>query len=587
MTIIEKKGVAALQLLILKSEYLDPFIDTNDRTPSWDGYIYVYGNSQKNKEHFRGKIPVQVKSSEVKSFSGETRTYSFDVVDLKNYSKDGGIILFVVEFILNKHRIYFKRLLPADLKKILWSIKNIDQKTKVLKFRLLDNENLKVLENLCNNFLLHKKKQFSTIDYTRPIGDFTELSSTFVSDGIPFYEYLLSNEIPFYGKLNGGDIDIFVQNFQCDSLSTKVNQNVFVNGKKFYENYEVIILKEQQIFKFGQDIRLNVSPSKLSYKFSGLLSEQIRDCEFLVELIKEKRLFIDSPRNLLFTITNLSEEEAFLGQVRNYLKILIDISSLLRLFYIDPNKLCISENGLEQLDRESIQNLFFLVTLFIYHKLTQFTTKNLGFHFLKIGNLTIGIMVAKIDGEDNYRIYNLFAPMDDLQFRATTPTDENIELSPYVLLQTDALIQADNLDLAIVFADIKRYGMNKDYSTLVTLFGLELIKAFDASKRVEFLQSAADLFVWLEQFAIDREICRINELQVYRRQRNFTEEEKLELFQMREKFNDVDRMLCAINLLLENKTDYEIHFNRLTETLKEEFKGYPIYVLGQILFKKA
>jgi hypothetical protein len=62
MSNIEKKGVGWLTSKVADSEILEPYFKENDRTPSWDGNIFVYDKSIK-KENLRGTIPVQIKST--------------------------------------------------------------------------------------------------------------------------------------------------------------------------------------------------------------------------------------------------------------------------------------------------------------------------------------------------------------------------------------------------------------------------------------------------------------------------------------------------------------------------------------------
>lgn len=58
---IETLSVNAVKNSIVTSDFLDQFINDNDKEPSWDGAIYIYDNKSKKKSNFVGRMPVQIK----------------------------------------------------------------------------------------------------------------------------------------------------------------------------------------------------------------------------------------------------------------------------------------------------------------------------------------------------------------------------------------------------------------------------------------------------------------------------------------------------------------------------------------------
>ena len=93
---IETLSVNAVKNSIVTSEFLDQFIADNDKEPSWDGFVYIYGDKSKKKSTLKGRMPVQVKGKECDDHSKETISFSMTTVDLKYYLYDGGCVLFVV-----------------------------------------------------------------------------------------------------------------------------------------------------------------------------------------------------------------------------------------------------------------------------------------------------------------------------------------------------------------------------------------------------------------------------------------------------------------------------------------------------------
>ena len=48
---IETEATSAFNTLIRRNPYLSPYVDENDKTPIWDGSIYVY-----SKDKFTGNL---------------------------------------------------------------------------------------------------------------------------------------------------------------------------------------------------------------------------------------------------------------------------------------------------------------------------------------------------------------------------------------------------------------------------------------------------------------------------------------------------------------------------------------------------
>mgnify|MGYP003980076639 CR=1 FL=1 len=165
MSNIEKKGVGWLETRVADSKLLDPYFRENDKTPSWDGTIIVYDGSMK-KENIKGKIDVQIKTTEVDKFHSNKTSYQVNIVDYENYYKIRGTILFVVEICGTDRKIFIKSLLPSEIKHILDELKNNGKSSKMLHLDELDMSTTKQLESICEHFLVHQKLQYIPITVT-------------------------------------------------------------------------------------------------------------------------------------------------------------------------------------------------------------------------------------------------------------------------------------------------------------------------------------------------------------------------------------------------------------------------------------
>ena len=62
---IEKKAINRFEGYLENSEILSAQIDRNDKTPCWDGHLYVFQVGYRDKDHLVGRISVQIKGKEV------------------------------------------------------------------------------------------------------------------------------------------------------------------------------------------------------------------------------------------------------------------------------------------------------------------------------------------------------------------------------------------------------------------------------------------------------------------------------------------------------------------------------------------
>ena len=117
---IEESATLALKGALLRCPTLSTYISENDKTPSWDGQVFVYASAEQKKTDGILAIPIQVKGTISKS-SAKSTSYSCEISDLKIWMNNGGCMLFLVslDFENQSHQIYYSALQVYDLKKEL------------------------------------------------------------------------------------------------------------------------------------------------------------------------------------------------------------------------------------------------------------------------------------------------------------------------------------------------------------------------------------------------------------------------------------------------------------------------------------
>lgn len=260
---IEKIATSSIQNLISRNSYLEPIINDNDKTPVWDGDIFVYKTKDfhKKNKNLIGRVPVQVKGHRVESINLESLErikFRVDIADIQQYRMDGGVVYFVVYIDKNTEKIFYNSLLPLDLERL---IKRYDkQRTFEIEFKFLPVEDAK-LADIFVDFIQNRKKQQGTLipeilyiddieKIKNQIKEFKFSYSTIESRGsIPFKElttrdfYIyaepkgIGNPIPF-DKVSNAIINI--QDKFKVSVGKKLTMKMHIyNGKKDYQELYV------------------------------------------------------------------------------------------------------------------------------------------------------------------------------------------------------------------------------------------------------------------------------------------------------------------------------------------------------------
>ncbi|MCB2210347.1 hypothetical protein KQH62_05580 [bacterium] len=571
MSNIEIRGVSFLEAFLAFSNILKPHLKKNDKTMSWDGNIFVY-NQEVKKDSFFGQVPVQVKSTVVDEFSLKKTSFDFEKDDLNNYFLDGGILLFVVEINKkNEFEFYISSLMPSDLKVILDDIEKKDSNTKNIKLEHLPKDNTQKIESICNNFVINRNRQMSIKNLPSiPVNDAKELIITAVSDGRSLDEYLLNVPQYVYGKVDDSGRELFIDKINFTKVEKNVDKPIAIGEKIYFPNFHIIKDRKSKLISFGNKVTYNLSSGKITFHFSGNLSEQLITNEFLVEMIKSEHFFIDE---LEIVQQGRRDHTGLLQHLITRHSRLKDTKALLNIFSIDP---CDFDLGTLSPAHNQVLGIF--VDCMVYGK----TRKNIpftdGLQAIKIGNLVLGVIIYK-EG-DLYKIINAFD--ENIPFRFYIGNEKpEVPSSPYIGLSTELLVNMDNLDIEILARNVTQVVYSDLYAQNLNLLVLELINAYDETEDKKFITTAQKIIDWLISHDSKNKTYIINKYQIICRLRELTDTEIEALTKLKD--DSTDELLCGISILLENKSDFRVYFNRLSEEGKRFFMGFPIYTLAEKL----
>lgn len=554
-TQIEQQGINILKQKILEFQYMIPYITENDKTGGWDGEIHLFDKDEKNKQNsnkfFRGKIQVQVKSTE----KIKNNSYSIEKTYLDMFAKDGnGTLLFVVD-VTNK-KVYYKNLFQVEIEKILEQFKD-GQKSKSIKIKLVEREEKNIIDKVCENFWKHSKIQRNV----------TKIDSQ-------NYKDILEKNMEFKITKFDGDTYVYIK----DNITKKYNymlndiQEIMMTNSRKIEilsNNNKYLLKIEYVFSdmklkkiiIGDTITISITTSRIDFELENTnIKDTIKIIKFILDCIKEQKIEI---KDLLSVdLKEIPKEYGiFLEERLEYLE---KIQNKLNKYGVEL------KSKIKDLSEEDWEKLNILTNLKSYKKLEE---KNI--FCIEIKNKFIFVLLIK-DNDGLIKDYNYFEERkENFEFIVN---DGYYKYSPYINLKKEELIKALNMNTQTIEKSIKKIYMPELYEKY-TIFLLEVLNAYDETRETKWLELAEMIITLIiSKQKENNNIYIINKYQILRRKRELTNKEKNELKTIYDSDENIMvKASCAI--LIGNSYDFEINFEKLNEKEKEEFQQYPIYNL--------
>lgn len=579
---IEKLATSAIEDAIAKTDYVTPYVNSGDKEPCWDGYLYAYTDASKKNEFFAGKVPVQVKGQTCDKFAESEHKYLVRVTDLKNFRIEGGTIYFVVQINDNgDKKIFYNALLPFELNKMISEAGKKNKITvKMYEFPTNKNEITNIILNFVrdkeNQVLLRKGKNISLEEIAEQIG-LDKCSFTFSYTGLGYntmepYKYLFEHDVYLYAECKDLNLKVPIDHmWRAEICKTELDAEVRVGNVIYYNGYDVLHKPDSDELHIGKSIKFIIKKdgtAKVQYKLSGNLDERIVAEEMLIELIKEKAVYVNNVRLEI----NPSEDELGVFELKkseSHLKHLKVVKEILDSLGVNESLDC---GHLTEKDEEYIKILI----------LSQKHNEKIGFNnmhvppiaYVQIGNLKIMLHFKEQD-DGKYIIENYCDCKIEI---AGEYTDGNrFPTSKYTILVAEDFATISNLNFDVIVDELVQMN-NSGHISRTTLTLLEMLKAYDKIKNQMLLEAAMRLADWLKQVD-ETDVALINLLQCYYRTREMNEEEENTLEDMIAR-NREDRQLCAAAyILLGNSKRARSIIDTLTDEQKKVFEEYPVYTL--------
>lgn len=584
-TAIEQLAVDAVRDEITRTEYLAPYISENDKEPSWDGNVYIYKNNSCAKDQLIGRIPVQVKGTSKTDFSKKDISFQMSVADLNNYLTDGGIILFVVYVSKDgtKKKIYYAELTPIKLREILKDV-NPDGK-KSVRLKQFPHENRKKVRIFkschatCKRQAGFASAKLFSLEELEKQGILEGITIPVITvDGEDPQTALFNSEVYAYARIKGSDVLHPIGGVLQDIVTEEVEDVcISIDGEPYYSNIRRVRTKEATKVILGESFTITFFEEKnglqMDYKGSSKFRVIAKDLDFMLNFLK-KRHFEYNGMEIEFPAKHADMSNFDIEKQQDVLHQAKEIVNLLDKLHCEED---LDSKGLAKAD---FRRLSMLINGIVHKKKLNGFKDNLALvHKVEVGNLQFAIHFQKVNGEPGaYYIHDFFDT--ELAVHFETESKEKVEISQFFILKKDDLACLSNIQYNLLVPSFQKTQRHPDALNRANWFLLEVLLAYDECKKQELLDVAQQMSEWLLESTEEElayQIKMLNHLQIIRRKRELTKEEKRTIYEIIDSSSKYKETLIGANLLLGQQNAAEMYFDRLTLEEQETFKAYPIY----------
>lgn len=593
--VIETLSVNAVKNSIVMSDFLDQFIADNDKEPSWDGFVYIYGERSKEKSKLKGRMPVQVKGVNNNDHSNEVISYSMSTVDLRNYLNDGGCVLFVV-YIGNcgmTNKIYYAELTPVKLKRLLKEAGIQGYKTIHLKEFPVDGDKK---ANIFLNCLQNCQKQASFKDgELRGLKELRELKEQGMLENIvvpvssvgetdPQME-LIKNEVYLYAQVKGSSIpqpfDIILQDIQTHQT---IDALVTIDDRVFYTNFRIIRSVKRTTICYGDSLKVifdeNSTLAEINYKNSDKIRILARDLDFMLNFL-EKGYFKVDDNIIPFDYDGMKDTNFDKVKERELLSWAQEIVRILDALG------CADDIDVNDMKDADWKNLFELKAVLLDKKTIKGLKKDLpSAASLKVGKLRFAISFQQCKEKGSYEVYDFFNLDHPILVEDKNNIGKMIPVFRASLLHENDFLTLSNMNFDILLPEFQKTERCSETFNRATEFLLRLLNAYDIAeepRKTKILNVCKAFIKWMEEASdeeLEYSIKMLNILQTVKRYRNLNRNEIEILYSIAENKEVGEACKAGAYLLLEQQQAAEIHLAKLSKEEQEKFKKYPIYHLG-------
>lgn len=573
-SIIEDKGINAVSEYLSDIGYIKPYLSSNDKTPMWDGSLFVYKSKEDfNNERFDYRIPVQVKASE---FDGdvfpETTSFSIEVTDLQNYLKDGGLVFFKVLVKGKEKEVYCSFLTKPRIEDIISSCK--EQMTKSVSLSKAPQNGNEVLEKLKRIYILrdHSLLDLSTLE-NRSDYKFRIQLEHLSLDTDP-QEYLATHYVDALFSLDGVPGEFYPKGGPVKiESSTSIIKDVTIGGHAYFNSFAITYKNDGKHFIAGCfDIIISYDSSPKPQTTihvvlkASTLGDVINELNSIQSFMHHKSINFG---NIKFDFKEHDFSSAPQKEWEESLQYWNDVNKLFAVLKVKPSF------APDKLNEEDNRQLETLIHGILHRNIVYGDYGESHLSTFDIGSQKILVYAEHLQGRE-FKLFDIYEHL----CAGYVDEDGNHRPTPILSLIFEQKTLPSNVQLDKIVQTYKSYKKkNPQISLRANMDLLNMLNHYDRCHDKKVLKAAIEIATWLKNEKNstigNRNITLLNYLQAIKRQKGtFNDMEMQKLYRLKTTDNTEN---FARYLLLGNKEKALSYLAKISENDLDFLKTLPIY----------
>ena len=603
-TRIELVSVNVLERALLKCPRIRPDLRVNDKTPSFDGKLYLYRSHEWRNNNIGYELPVQIKGKN-KIIHSSVTNYQLEITYLQNFLQKGGCMFFLVaiDWEFKKDKIFYAALTPQELDNILKGLRP-NQKTYNLHLVEFPKSDTHEMYNICVDLAEDCKRQHSIINadtkYEVTLADVlrypdkykvSEFSFSFSAYGVSVSEldnFLINRRVTLYAKSESWNTLLPLDKYDIVGVSRDCEGSVRVGEKVFYSSFTIQTTENgETYYRIGKSIRIpkldhEKNVGQVDVELSGTLQDYINDLTFFVAFLEEKTLSLGETE-----YTYSFDDEDILTSIKSQLTYFRKIDLALQPYGV-ANTLCL--DNITQIDK---YNLHQIVSGIVDGRCLNFSgvtnTDNIciAYGTFTIANVRIMLWLERNE-EGSFFIKNFFDQSFSPRIDCVADNGDKGVISRYVLLKKESFLELTNLNLSVIYSDICKQPQSSLLTQRTQHLMLAILSAYDEleQKDSDLLKLAEDLCTYIDnaKYPLYEESQVLNRYQIKKRKACLEFEDKRELVSFTGTSYPFE-IRCGACLLLDEKEKAQEYFDQMEIEKQNEFLTYPICKFGNLTQK--
>ncbi|MBD5463924.1 MAG: hypothetical protein HDR24_12880 [Lachnospiraceae bacterium] len=572
---IEKGAILTLRRIIYLHGKMNELLKEDDKGPSWDGDILIYSSEDLQVENIIYKVPTQVKGKNNENLLNRSRiTYPVAYKNLRNYFNDGGVCYFVIVISDDgeKANIFYNALTPIKLQSLLKGTeKKKPDQTKSIPLNRLKNNNKDELFTILLQFGHDSKEQGAKELVRKSISlkDMKKIDSiratAFTSVGASIIQEVAKGEACLFGHLKEADIWVpfdYDTQMQMEFVAwMKWNEPFKIDEKIYYDNFEIRKSDDETfLIKLSENLIINTGKSEFNFEALTDLDQVIKDIQFLEAFPYGKAFYVGKHKLCEYKYTHLNDH--FLQKLNLFKQLQLAIIK----FDLKLNK---KFEDFADDDWKAVDDI-----LNIYQGKIEPKENNAWHMWWWQGKVVPFFLAVDPNGELYIENGVCFKHL-----KISVGSEEERYIVPaFIMFKRDIWEKLYDVDEKILLEELDKGEFNKATEGNFTQLFIEILSAYDILKNEKYYNVAKSISDRLMEVDPNADYLRINKLQLKKRKRNLTENELQELENIEINTDDI-KVICAVNILLENKRKAKKKLEEMSDGDREMFMTYPIYNL--------